>query len=97
MQASGHAIVNVLLGQRFAVGVVPSVLYNPTIKFVPTEVDFALGLNGQVYVSQHVSFLAEWVVSPTHPAVDSADLAARQRVLRTRVGDGGALLPGAAH
>lgn len=74
MQAYGQAVLNVLLGQRFAVGVVPSVLYNPTIKFVPTEVDFALGLNGQVYVSQHVSFLAEWVVSPTHPDVDSADL-----------------------
>jgi hypothetical protein len=72
-QAYGQVIVNVLLGERFALGLVPSVLYNPTIAFVPKETDFALGLNGQLYVSDQVSFLAEWIVSPTHP-VDPAEL-----------------------
>ena len=73
-QAYGQAILNVLLGDRLAVGVVPSMLYNPTIAFVPHEVDFALGLNAQLYLSAHMSFLAEWVVSPTHPDVDPAEL-----------------------
>lgn len=74
VQAYGQAIVNVLLGDRFALGVVPAVLYNPTIRSTPREVDFALGINGQFYASQHLSFLAEWVVTPRHPDVDAAEL-----------------------
>jgi hypothetical protein len=73
-QAYGQAIFNVLLGDRLAVGLVPSVLYNPTIRFVSHEVDFALGLNAQLYLSEQVSFLAEWVATPTHPDVDAAGL-----------------------
>ena len=73
VQAYGQAIFNVLLGDRFAVGVVPSALYNPTIRLATREVDFALGLNAQLYLSEQASFLAEWVVSPTHPDLDPAE------------------------
>lgn len=69
MQGYGQAILNVLLGEKLAIGVVPSVLYNPTIQFESKETDLALGLNAQLYVSAGASFLAEWVFTPQHDAV----------------------------
>jgi len=74
MQAYAQVVFNVLVGGRFAVGVVPSVLYNPAIGFAAKRTDAALGLNAQFYASDQMSLLGEWVVSPEHPAPDAARL-----------------------
>jgi hypothetical protein len=56
-------ILNAFLGNNVALGVVPSVLRNPKLDAPDAENAFSLGLTGQVYVSQHVSVLAEWNLS----------------------------------
>jgi len=43
--------------------VVPSFLRNPSLDADQVENAFSLGILGQVYVSQHVSFLGEWNIS----------------------------------
>ena len=63
MQAYAQLILNALLGERFAVGVVPTYLYNPRILDVDEESAFALGINGQLYTTGSLSLLAEWLVS----------------------------------
>jgi hypothetical protein len=59
-QYYAQGIANVLLWERFAVGVVPSYLYNPFILADEAEHAFYLGLNGQVYLGSSFSFLVEW-------------------------------------
>ncbi len=62
-QAYVQAIANVLLGDRFALGVVPTFLRNPRLADDDPENAFVVGLNGQVYVSEEVSVLGEWIVA----------------------------------
>ena len=62
-QYYGQLILNALLGNNVALGVVPSVLRNPKLDAPDPEDAFSLGLMGQVYVSQHFSVLAEWNMS----------------------------------
>ncbi len=62
-QYYGQLTANVLLGERFALGVVPSFLWNATVNTDQVENAFSLGILGQVYVSQHVSVLGEWNIS----------------------------------
>ncbi len=62
-QYYGQLTANVLLGERFALGVVPSFLRNPILSADEVENAFSLGILGQVYVSQHVSVLGEWNIS----------------------------------
>ena len=62
-QYYGQLTANVLLAERFALGVVPSFLRNPSLDADQVENAFSLGILGQVYVSQHVSVLAEWNIS----------------------------------
>ena len=62
-QLYGQLLINVLVGDRLAIGLVPTYLRNPRIRDFDAENTFALGLHGQVYVSPSVSFLAEWIVS----------------------------------
>ncbi len=62
-QLYGQLMINVLVGDRLAIGVVPTYLRNPRIRDFDAENTFALGLHGQVYVSRSVSFLTEWIVS----------------------------------
>lgn len=62
-QAYAQLMVNALLGGRFAVGVVPTLLNNVRIEDVETESAFVLGLHGQLYLSDQVSLLGEWIVS----------------------------------
>ncbi len=59
-QYYGQLTANVLIGRRFALGVVPAYLWNVRLDSDAVENGFSLGLLGQVYVSQHVSLLAEW-------------------------------------
>ncbi len=62
-QLYGQLMFNVLVGDRLAIGVVPTYLRNPRIRDFDSENAFVLGLHGQVYVTGSLSFLAEWVVS----------------------------------
>jgi hypothetical protein len=74
VQAYGQAIIDVLVAGRVGVGVVPTVLYNPTIRSLTREVDMALGLHAQFYASEAVSFLSEWIVTPGHSGTGSDEL-----------------------
>jgi len=62
-QQYAQVMFNTLLGDRFALGLVPTVLRNPTIEDPAAQTVFVLGLHGQLYFSDGLSFLAEWVVS----------------------------------
>ncbi|HUF74989.1 MAG TPA: DUF5777 family beta-barrel protein [Longimicrobiales bacterium] len=63
MQAYAQLVLNALLGERVAVGVVPTYLYNPRILDVGEESAVALGLMGQLYATSSISLLIEWLVS----------------------------------
>ena len=63
VQLYGQLMLNVLVGDRLAIGVVPTYLRNPRIRDFDSENAFVLGLHGQVYVTGSLSFLAEWIVS----------------------------------
>ncbi len=62
-QYYGQLTANVMLGERFAVGVVPTFLRNPRLNVVEVENAFSVGILGQLYLSQHVSLLGEWNIS----------------------------------
>lgn len=63
MQAYGQLIVNALLGERVALGLVPSYLYNPRLEDFDEESAFALGINGQIFLTGAMSFIGEWLLS----------------------------------
>ena len=62
-QYYGQLTANVFLGGRFALGLVPSYLWNVRLNSDEAENGFSLGILGQVYLSQHVSVLGEWNIS----------------------------------
>lgn len=63
MQMYAQLILNALVGERLAVGVVPTYLRNPRLRDTESENAFALGVNGQLYVTDSMSLLAEWLVA----------------------------------
>jgi hypothetical protein len=63
MQAYGQLIANVLLGERVALGLVPSYLYNARLEDFDEESAFALGINGQIFLTGAMSFIGEWIVT----------------------------------
>jgi hypothetical protein len=65
-QYYGQLILNARLAGPLAVGVVPSYLYNPIIDDDDADHTISLGLNGQLYATGTLSFLAEWIVSTEH-------------------------------
>lgn len=67
MQAYGQLVLTSLLGDRVAVGVVPTYLYNPRILDVEEESALALGLMGQLYATSAMSLFVEWLVSEERP------------------------------
>jgi len=62
-QQYAQLMFNVLINERLALGVVPTLLRNPTIEDAASTTVFVLGLHGQVYVSDKLSFLGEWIIS----------------------------------
>ncbi len=62
-QYYGQLMFNAALGDRLAVGVVPTGFWNPRIEDVDPENTFTLGLHGQYYATPGVSFLLEWIMS----------------------------------
>jgi hypothetical protein len=63
-QAYGQLILNTFVGDRLALGAVPTLVYNPRIAEVDKGSAFVLGLNAQVYVSEMASLFGEWLVTP---------------------------------
>ena len=61
MQVYAQLIGNILLADRFALGVVPTFLRNPVLADVDPESVFVFGVNGQLYTEGAVSFLGEWI------------------------------------
>jgi hypothetical protein len=61
MQAYGQLIVNTLIGERFAIGAVPTFLSNPRLQDADADNAFFVGVNGQVYLTPSMSVLVEWV------------------------------------
>ena len=61
MQAYGQLILNALIGERFAIGAVPTLLYNPRLADADSESAFYVGVNGQLYLTPSMSVLVEWV------------------------------------
>jgi hypothetical protein len=64
VQLYAHLLLNALLGNRFAVGIVPTILHNQRLLDVDAHRAVAVGVHGQLYVSPSMSVLAEWLVTP---------------------------------
>ncbi len=62
-QYYGQLTANVMLGERFALGVVPSFLRNPLLNTAQAQNTYSVGIMGQLYLSPHVSVLGEWNIS----------------------------------
>jgi hypothetical protein len=62
-QLYGQLILSALLGNRLAVGLVPTYLRNPRLADFEEEDAFALGILGQLYATSSMSLLVEWLVS----------------------------------
>lgn len=62
-QLYAQVILNAMVGGRVALGLVPTYLRNPRILDTETDNAFVLGINGQLYLSDVVSVLTEWIVS----------------------------------
>ena len=63
MQAYAQVIANALLAGRFAVGVVPTLLWNPRVRSHSAETTVSVGVNGQLYLDRTWSLIGEWIVS----------------------------------
>lgn len=66
-QLYGQLILNAGLGERVAIGLVPTYLYNPRILDTEAPVTFVLGAHGTVALAENVNFVGEWIVSEARP------------------------------
>lgn len=79
-QAHAELIANARLGERLALGVVPAWVVNPQLAEDGEDPVFSVGVHSQVYLSETVSLLGEWVVtpdragSPDHPGSLAVEL-----------------------
>ena len=55
--------LNARLGNRVAIGVVPTFLRNPRVQDIEPDNAFVLGVQEQLYMSDQTSLLGEWVLS----------------------------------
>jgi len=63
MQAYAQVIANAMLADRLALGVVPTLLWNPRIQDHDPEAAVSVGVNGQLYLDHRWSLLGEWIFS----------------------------------
>ena len=63
MQAYAQVIANAMLADRLALGVVPTLLWNPRIQDHDPKATVSVGLNGQLYLDQRWSLFGEWIIS----------------------------------
>lgn len=60
MQAYGQLILNTMVGERFAFGLVPSYLHNSHLECADTQYSFTTGVHAQYYITDVFNVLAEW-------------------------------------
>ncbi|MYE15398.1 MAG: hypothetical protein F4Y07_02855 [Gemmatimonadetes bacterium] len=63
MQAYAQVIANTMLADRLALGVVPTLLWNPRIQDHDREAAVSVGVNGQLYLDERWSLFGEWIFS----------------------------------
>ena len=63
VQAYGQVIVNALFADRFALGVVPTMLWNPRIQSHDPGTTVSVGVNYQLYLDRTWSLIGEWIFS----------------------------------
>ena len=63
MQAYAQVIANAMFADRLALGVVPTLLWNPRIQDHDTEATVSVGVNGQLYLDHRWSLFGEWILS----------------------------------
>ena len=71
MQAYAQLLLDVLLGEELAVGVVPTYLRNPRLLDPESEDAFALGLHAQWYLADGVSLLGEWIITEERESLEN--------------------------
>lgn len=71
MQAYVQLLVNALIQERVAIGLVPTFLRNPRILDDDPESTFVMGVHGQVYTEGAFSFFGEWIFSPSREDLES--------------------------
>ena len=62
-QAYVQLLLNARLGNRVAIGVVPTFLRNPRVQDIEPDNAFVLGVQEQLYMSDQTSLLGEWGLS----------------------------------
>jgi hypothetical protein len=62
-QYYAQGILDASIGDRLALGIVPTAFRNPRIEDVDPVSTFTLGLHGQYYATRRLSLLAEWILS----------------------------------
>jgi len=70
-QAYVQLIGNARIGERVAVGVVPTYLRNPRVRSDESDDAFSLGVNGQFYLTDEISVLGEWIFSEERPTLEN--------------------------
>ena len=63
MQAYVQMIANAMVGGRLALGVVPTLLWNPRIEDSDPMSTVSVGANGQLYLDRMWSLFGEWIFS----------------------------------
>ena len=63
MQAYAQLIANAMAGERLALGVVPTLLWNPRIEDDDPVSTVSVGVNGQLYLDRMWSLVGEWIFS----------------------------------
>ena len=66
-QYYGQLIVNTMIADKLALGVVPSYIINPLIDNDVTETTVSMGTYGHYYLSDLVGLIAEWNLSEATP------------------------------
>jgi hypothetical protein len=74
LQAYAQLILDVLVGGRLALGLVPTYLHNPRIADASADDTFVLGVHGTLQISAGMSAIGEWIASEARPDYDNAAL-----------------------
>lgn len=69
-QFYAQLLLNARVGDRFALGVVPTFLHNQRLRDVDAHQAIAVGVHGQLYVTPSMSLLAEWVAAPAREGLE---------------------------
>ena len=62
-QAYAQVIANTMVGGRLALGIVPTLLWNPRIEDDDPVSTVSVGVNGQLYLDRMWSLFGEWIIS----------------------------------